>query len=236
MSFISAGRPAPIDIDSCRRSYGVWTQIVSKSLRAGALCMASLVVATHVVRAHAASAVQIVALGDSLTAGLGLPVDGRLRAAAASRARRQRHRRRDRQCRRLRRHRLRRLGAARLVGAGGHRCRHRRARRQRHAARHQAGSHARGAGRDFAPPDASGTLRFYCAACARRPISAPTTAQAFRSASIPSLRPNTTSLLYPFFLDGVAADRDLLQPDGLHPNAAGVERHRRRGFCQKCRT
>lgn len=28
--------------------------------------------------------------------------------------------------------------------------------------------------------------------------------------------------LYPFFLDGVAADRTLIQPDGLHPNAAGV--------------
>jgi acyl-CoA thioesterase I len=29
-------------------------------------------------------------------------------------------------------------------------------------------------------------------------------------------------VLYPFFLDGVAADRTLTQPDGLHPNAAGV--------------
>jgi acyl-CoA thioesterase-1 len=29
-------------------------------------------------------------------------------------------------------------------------------------------------------------------------------------------------LLYPFFLDGVAADLGVLQPDGLHPNAAGV--------------
>jgi acyl-CoA thioesterase-1 len=29
--------------------------------------------------------------------------------------------------------------------------------------------------------------------------------------------------LYPFFLDGVAADLGRLQPDGLHPNAAGVE-------------
>ncbi|HJT06309.1 MAG TPA: arylesterase [Stellaceae bacterium] len=28
--------------------------------------------------------------------------------------------------------------------------------------------------------------------------------------------------LYPFFLNGVAADRKLLQPDGMHPNAAGV--------------
>jgi acyl-CoA thioesterase-1 len=28
--------------------------------------------------------------------------------------------------------------------------------------------------------------------------------------------------LYPFFLDGVAADRKLLQADGMHPNAGGV--------------
>jgi acyl-CoA thioesterase-1 len=28
--------------------------------------------------------------------------------------------------------------------------------------------------------------------------------------------------LYSFFLDGVAADRTLIQHDGLHPNAAGV--------------
>ncbi|HLB81003.1 MAG TPA: arylesterase, partial [Dongiaceae bacterium] len=27
---------------------------------------------------------------------------------------------------------------------------------------------------------------------------------------------------YPFFLDGVAADPALNQPDGIHPNAAGV--------------
>jgi len=29
--------------------------------------------------------------------------------------------------------------------------------------------------------------------------------------------------LYPFFLDGVAGDPKLDQPDGLHPNAGGVE-------------
>lgn len=31
-------------------------------------------------------------------------------------------------------------------------------------------------------------------------------------------------VLYPFFLDGVAGDRSLLLPDGLHPTARGVER------------
>ena len=30
--------------------------------------------------------------------------------------------------------------------------------------------------------------------------------------------------LYPFFLDGVAMEPDLNQPDGLHPNARGVAR------------
>jgi acyl-CoA thioesterase-1 len=29
--------------------------------------------------------------------------------------------------------------------------------------------------------------------------------------------------LYPFFLDGVAGDLSLVQHDGLHPNAAGVD-------------
>lgn len=31
-------------------------------------------------------------------------------------------------------------------------------------------------------------------------------------------------LLYPFFMEGVAFDRRLLQDDGLHPNAQGVDR------------
>ena len=30
--------------------------------------------------------------------------------------------------------------------------------------------------------------------------------------------------LYPFFLEGVAADRTLLLEDGMHPNAAGIDR------------
>ena len=31
------------------------------------------------------------------------------------------------------------------------------------------------------------------------------------------------ALLYPFFLDGVAADGKLNQADGIHPNPAGVD-------------
>ena len=39
----------------------------------------------------------------------------------------------------------------------------------------------------------------------------------------PELAAKYGAILYPFFLDGVAADLSLLQHDGLHPNAAGVE-------------
>lgn len=38
----------------------------------------------------------------------------------------------------------------------------------------------------------------------------------------PDLAAKYGVLLYPFFLEDTAADRDLTQPDGLHPNAAGV--------------
>jgi acyl-CoA thioesterase I len=39
----------------------------------------------------------------------------------------------------------------------------------------------------------------------------------------PALAAKYRTLLYPFFLDGVAGNLSLLQGDGLHPNAAGVE-------------
>lgn len=39
----------------------------------------------------------------------------------------------------------------------------------------------------------------------------------------PKLAEKYHVMLYPFFLDGVALDPALNQPDGLHPNAAGVE-------------
>ena len=39
----------------------------------------------------------------------------------------------------------------------------------------------------------------------------------------PELAAKYGVLLYPFFLDGVAADLNLTQHDGLHPNAAGVD-------------
>lgn len=39
----------------------------------------------------------------------------------------------------------------------------------------------------------------------------------------PELAAKYGVLLYPFFLDGVAADLALTQRDGMHPNAAGVD-------------
>lgn len=38
----------------------------------------------------------------------------------------------------------------------------------------------------------------------------------------PDLAEKHGAILYPFFLDGVATDLGLNQPDGIHPNAAGV--------------
>jgi len=42
-------------------------------------------------------------------------------------------------------------------------------------------------------------------------------------AVFPRLASEHRVLFYPFFLDGVAADPVLNQPDGIHPNAHGVE-------------
>ncbi len=42
------------------------------------------------------------------------------------------------------------------------------------------------------------------------------------NAMFPTLAERHGVALYPFFLDGVAADRGLNQHDGVHPNAAGV--------------
>ena len=42
-------------------------------------------------------------------------------------------------------------------------------------------------------------------------------------AIFPELASTFGVVFYPFFLDGVAADRTLNQPDGLHPTAAGID-------------
>ncbi|MGF7008209.1 arylesterase [Aminobacter sp. BE322] len=40
----------------------------------------------------------------------------------------------------------------------------------------------------------------------------------------PKLAEKYGATLYPFFLDGVAGERSLLLEDGMHPNAAGIDR------------
>ena len=47
--------------------------------------------------------------------------------------------------------------------------------------------------------------------------------QASFDAIFPRLAERHGVALYPFFLDGVAADQALLQPDGMHPSAAGID-------------
>jgi len=42
-------------------------------------------------------------------------------------------------------------------------------------------------------------------------------------AVFPRLTKKYGALFYPFFLEGVALDRTLVQPDGLHPNPKGVD-------------
>jgi acyl-CoA thioesterase I len=54
------------------------------------------------------------------------------------------------------------------------------------------------------------------------PNLGPDFARSFESI-YPELAAKYGALVYPFFLDGVAADLALLQRDGLHPNAAGVD-------------
>ena len=53
------------------------------------------------------------------------------------------------------------------------------------------------------------------------PNMGPDYARAF-DAMYPALAKTHRVPLYPFYLDGVAANRALIQPDGLHPNARGV--------------
>jgi len=54
------------------------------------------------------------------------------------------------------------------------------------------------------------------------PNMGPQYEEAFNSI-YPDLAEQTGALLYPFFLEGVAADRSLNQADGIHPTAEGVE-------------
>jgi acyl-CoA thioesterase-1 len=58
-------------------------------------------------------------------------------------------------------------------------------------------------------------------------LAAPNLGQDYASAFnglFPALAKKYNTPLYPFFLDGVVADKALMLPDGIHPNAEGVAR------------
>jgi acyl-CoA thioesterase-1 len=171
--------------------------------------------------ANAETPVKIVALGDSLTAGLGLPEkDGfvpRLQAALAAKGMPSRSRMPASPA-------IPRgwAGPPRLVGAGRHRRRDRRTWRQRHAARDQAAGDARRAGDDPATPDRAphrrSSVRHARGAESRVPITVRPS-----SASIPSLRPNTARCSIRSSSTASPPISASMQHDGLHPAAAGVD-------------
>ena len=126
-----------------------------------------------------------------------------------------------RQRRRLGRHRRGRARALDWSVPRGRRRADRRTRRQRHAARPAA----RRRRRRRSPRSSTRRRRAHicrrCSpACAPRRISAPITRRIRRDLS--GAGASIRRRLYPFFLEGVAGDPKLNQPDGLHPTGAGV--------------
>lgn len=219
MSFMSLAGP-------CRsvrtRSYG-WKRGLIRIARAAAsaaVCGLAFLRAVPAPPAIAETPVKIVALGDSLTAGLGLPdKDGfvsRLQAAIAAKA-----------------------IAATVINAGV-------------SGDTSAGGLSRldwsvpegtdavilelGANdmlRGYKPQITHAALDMIMQRLAERHIAvlicgmraAPNLGADYGRAFetiYPELAATHGALLYAFFLDGVAADRALIQSDGLHPNAAGV--------------
>lgn len=186
-----------------------------------AVCSVALIAATAIPSAKAGAPVKIVALGDSLTAGLGLPEkDGfvaRLQAALAAKG-----------------------VAAEIVNAGV-------------SGDTASGGLARfdwsvpeGTDAVIVELGANDMLRgikpqvtrtaietilqrltdrhIAVLLCGMRaaPNLGPDYGRSFESI-YPELAAKYGALLYPFFLDGVAADLGLVQHDGLHPTAAGVD-------------
>ncbi|MFZ0422077.1 MAG: arylesterase [Xanthobacteraceae bacterium] len=192
----------------------------SVALGSGTLCSVALVAATAAPAAYADRPLHIVALGDSLTAGLGLPQkDGfvpRLQAALAAQG-----------------------TAADITNAGvsGDTAADGLARLDWSvAADTDAVIVELGANdmlRGIRPETTRSALDMILQRLTARHIpvllcgmrAAPNLgadyAQDFERI-YPELAAKYGVLLYPFFLDGVAADLTLIQPDGLHPNAAGV--------------
>jgi acyl-CoA thioesterase I len=217
MSFMSLADQCPAAIRD--RSYG------SKKSRRQIVCAAlvgvALAVAAAVPFAGAQAPLRIVALGDSLTAGLGLPEqDGfvpRLQAALAGKG-----------------------AAVEIVNAGvsGNTAADGLARLDWSVPPGTDGVilelGANDMLRGFRPQVTRDTLDTILRRLADRHIAvllcgmraAPNLgadyAQSF-DRIFPELAAKYGVPLYPFFLDGVAGDRSRVQVDGLHPNAAGVD-------------
>jgi acyl-CoA thioesterase-1 len=186
-----------------------------------ALCSAALIIATAVTPISAETPIHIVALGDSLTAGYGLPdADGfvpRLQAALAAKG-----------------------AAVEIANAGvsGDTASDGLARldwsvpQGTDAVILEFG--ANDMLRGIKPEVTRGALDAILQRLTQRHIAvmlsgmraAPNLGAEYGHAFeriYPELAAKYGVLLYPFFLDGVAADLHLTQQDGMHPNAAGVD-------------
>ena len=172
-------------------------------------------------RSAADQPVKIVALGDSLIAGYQLPAGDAFPVRLERALRAQGRRGRDRQCRRLRRHQLGRAGAARLVGAGGHRRGDPGAWRERHAARRRSEGDARGARRDRPPaegaPHRGAAVRHAGAAESRAGLRA-----RVQSDLSGARRRRMACCSIRFSSTASPPTPSLNQRDGMHPNADGV--------------
>ena len=204
------------------RSYGCWgglRQIVRGAV-AAAVCGLVLLAATEIPLASAKPPVKIVALGDSLTAGLGLRErDGfvpRLQAALAAKGI---------------------AAAVENAGVSGDTAGDGLARLdwsvppQTDAVILELGANDMLRGLD--PRTTRDALDAMLRRLQERHIAvllcgmraAPNLGAEYAAAFeriYPELAAKYGVPLYPFFLDGVAADLSLMQHDGLHPNAAGV--------------
>jgi acyl-CoA thioesterase-1 len=226
MSFMPAAEPSLCARFYVARSYGPRRAIIQiAAVCSAALLLGTALAATAPQQAHAQSAVhqtpvRIVALGDSLTAGYGLPdQDGfvpRLQAALAA------------------------AGAAVTIanaGVSGDTASDGLARldwsvpQSTDAVIVELGANdmLRGIKPEVTRDALDAILRrltgrhIAVLLCGMR--AAPNLGADYGAAFervYPDLAAKYGVLLYPFFLDGVAADPSLLQHDGLHPNAAGV--------------
>jgi acyl-CoA thioesterase I len=211
-----AESPAP---SISARSYGAGTRL--RHVVHAAVCSVAVLIGVATVGAHAQTPVKIVALGDSLTAGLGLaPTEGfvpRLQAALAAKG-----------------------IAAEIANAGvsGDTSSGALARLDwsvpegTEAVIVEIGANDMLRGiKPQVTRDALDTIlqrltgrHIAVLLCGMRaaPNLGPDYVAAFESI-YPELAGKYGALLYPFFLDGVAGDLGLLQRDGKHPSVAGVD-------------